>query len=122
MKQTYQTGLDGETAAEKWLRDRFRMKCLERRYRTKAGEIDLIMMDRDTIVFVEVKTRNNASHGIGVLAVDRSKQRRIARAAMLYLVSKGKLSMQCRFDIVEVCLGDILHIPNAFQPGGMFFR
>jgi len=122
MKQTYQTGLDGERTAENWLRAHLGMVCLERRYRSAAGEIDLIMKDGETFVFVEVKTRLNGVHGNGMLAVDRSKQRRIAQAARLYLMHTGNLNRDCRFDIVEVCRGDVLHIPNAFQPGGMFFH
>ena len=54
MKQTYETGLQGENTAEAYLHDRLGMICLERRYRTHCGEIDLIMLDRDTIVFVEI--------------------------------------------------------------------
>ena len=95
---------------------------LESRYRNKAGEIDLIMLDGQTIVFVEVKTRLRGAPGIGLLAVDRKKQQRIARAAVLYMVFKGWQNRAARFDIVEVTDSNILYIPNAFQPGGMFYR
>lgn len=121
MKQTYQTGLDGESAAEKWLCENYGMTCLERRYKSKVGEIDLIMSDRGTIAFIEVKTRMNAEPGNGLLAVNRSKQLRISNAARFYLMKSGRLNAACRFDVVEICRGEILYVPNAFQPGGMFF-
>lgn len=122
MKTTYQTGLDGEQQAAEWLKKHCAMKLLESRYRNKAGEIDLIMLDRQTVVFVEVKTRLSGAPGIGLQAVDRKKQQRITRAAVLYLMKQEWLNRQVRFDVVEVSLDNILHIPNAFQPGGMFYR
>ena len=122
MKTTYQTGLAGERLAAEWLSDSCGMKLIAQRYRNKAGEIDLIMMDGQVIVFVEVKTRLKAPSGTGLLAVDHRKQKRLARAATLYLLSKGQLNRAVRFDVVEVSGTEVLHIPNAFQPGGMFYR
>ena len=122
MKKTYETGLEGEKAAENWLRDRMSMICLERRFRSRAGEIDLIMQDGDTIVFVEVKNRKHGKPGSGLLAIDRNKQRRIGRAATLYLLQTGGMNRSCRFDFIEIIGGEIRYIPNAYQPGGMFFR
>lgn len=122
MKTTYETGLRGENAAEEWLSREKGMVCLERRYRTRAGEIDLIMRDGDAIVFVEVKTRRTAEPGLGLAAVDGRKQRRIANGARLYLMARGWLNREVRFDLVEINRESILHIPNAFQPGGMFYH
>ena len=122
MKLTYQSGIAGEIIAENWLKEQHGMRSLERRFRTKAGEIDLIMQDGDTLVFVEVKTRMNASPGTGLLAVDRRKQKRLANAARLYLILKGNNRCECRFDVIEVSKDDILYIPNAFQPGGLFYN
>ena len=79
------------------------------------------MQDEETIVFVEVKTRTNAVSGSGLMAVDRNKQKRIANAAIFYLMKNGKLNSSVRFDAVEICSGRVLHIPNAFQPGNGFF-
>ena len=122
MKQTYETGLAGEETAEQYLAAKG-MACLERRYRNKCGEIDLIMQDRDITVFVEVKTRRRAGPGQGLMAVDRKKQARITRAATLYLMAEKKLNAAVRFDIVEVGTDSVIHVPNAFQPaGGMFFH
>lgn len=122
MKQTYDTGLIGENAAETYLHDHAGMTCLERRFRTKSAEIDLIMRDRDTVVFVEVKTRQSGKPGEGLMSVNKEKQKRIYRGAMLYLMNHHMLNCSVRFDVVEVRPDRMIHIPNAFQPGGMFFR
>jgi len=123
MKKTYETGLSGEAKAAEWLRKEHGMQVLEQRYRSKAGEIDLIMSDGETIVFVEVKTRLHADAGNGVLAVDGRKQQRIAKASILYLLRNGWQNRAVRYDIVEVRPDGILYIPNAFQPGGgLFYR
>ena len=122
MKTTYQTGLAGEQRAEEWLARHRGMKVLERRYRTKAGEIDLVMMEDDTVVFVEVKTRMTGDAGTGMMAVNAAKQKRVFRAATLYLMKKKWLNRPVRFDVVEVGKERVIHIPDAFQPeGGMFF-
>lgn len=122
MKKTYETGLVGEGTAEKYLHDTRGMRCLERRYRTRLGEIDLIMQEAETIVFVEVKTRLTASAGSGMMAVDSAKQRRIAQAAAVYLMNTRQMNRPVRFDVVEICSDKVTHIPNAFQPGAMFYR
>ena len=122
MKVTYHTGLAGEQTAEEWLCRERGMITLERRCRTKAGEIDLIMTEGETVVFVEVKTRLHGAAGTGMMAVDTAKQRRICRAATLYLMNRRWLTRPVRFDVVEVRPVGVIHIPNAFQPqGGMFF-
>ena len=121
MKTTYETGLRGEEIAEQYL-IRKGMRCLERRHREKNGEIDLIMEEGETLVFVEVKARfSSVKPGLGLMAVTPAKQKRIARGAMLYLMKHGWLRREIRFDGVEINQTDILHIPNAFQPGGMMF-
>ena len=122
MKNSYQTGLSGEQQAAAWLEERYGMQLLAHRYRNRAGEIDLIMLDGETIAFIEVKTRMNAKPGNGMLAVDRKKQRRISGAALLYLIGKRWQNRLVRFDVAEVSAEGVLYVPNAFQPGGMFYR
>ena len=119
---TYETGLLGEDIAAQWLEQQYGMKPLENRYKTKAGEIDLIMQDHNTVVFVEVKTRMTSAPGSGLASVNQQKQKRITRAATLYLMQMKWLNRAVRFDVIEIRPDDILYIPNAFQPGGMFFR
>ena len=81
------------------------------------------MLDGETIVFVEVKTRLRAAAGEGLMAVDRKKQKRITNASILYLLKKGWKNRAVRYDIIEVRRDGILYIPNAFQPGGgLFYR
>ncbi len=121
-KATYETGVRGEEIAEAWLTARG-MRCLERRYREKAGEIDLIMEDGETIVFVEVKTRFSTAAGGGLSAVTPAKQRRIAKCATLYAMKHDPHGEKgLRFDVIEINREGVTHLPNAFQPGGMVFR
>ena len=121
MKATYQTGVAGEELAEDYL-TQAGMRCLERRYKEKCGEEDLIMEDGDTIVFVEVKARfSSTPAGAGLGAVTASKQKRVAKCATVYLMKNKALNRSVRFDVVEVNREGIIHIPNAFQPGGMLF-
>ena len=122
MKKTYETGLQGEKTAAEYLIHEKHMKFLEQRYRTKSGEIDLIMLDHDTIVFVEVKTRKKGEPGSGLSAVNKNKQNRIYKAAMIYLMKHSVLNHPIRFDLIEINMRDIIYIPNAFQPGGLFFH
>ncbi len=122
MKETYETGLHGEAAAKEYLVREKKMVFLEQRYRSKAGEIDLILLDGNTVVFCEVKTRNTGSRGNGLSAVNRAKQTRITKAAVIYLMQKKWMNRTVRFDIIEVYEEEILHIPNAFQPYGRFYH
>ena len=122
MKQTYETGLQGENTAEAYLHNQLGMTCLERRFRTHCGEIDLIMLDGNTVVFVEVKTRLTGAPGQGLMSVTEEKQKRISRAAVLYLMKSRLLNSPVRFDVIEIRPDSVRHVPNAFQPGGMFYR
>ena len=123
MKRTYETGISGEQKAAEWLQTKYGMKILEQRCRTKAGEIDLIMLDHETVVFVEVKTRLRGAAGEGLMDVNGKKQQRIANASILKKKKKGWKNRLVRYDVVEVRQDGIIHIPNAFQPGGgLFYR
>jgi len=94
-------GQRGEEAAARHLLS-LGFVILERRFRTRAGEIDLIARDGDTLVFVEVKARSSLACGRPAEAVDGRKRGRIARAASLYLARHGDGEAPCRFDVVEV--------------------
>jgi putative endonuclease len=94
-------GEEGERAAEKHLR-RYRYTILERNYRCPLGEIDLIALDGETVVFVEVKTRRGAGHGSPLEAVDARKQRQIARVAQSFLLRHRLQDRAARFDVVGV--------------------
>lgn len=110
----YKSGLEGEALAEKYLCQQG-MTLLERRYRGADGEIDLIMMEQDTVVFVEVKCRPDGQKGSGLMAVTASKQRRMTHAAQKYLILREWTEVSVRFDVVEITHDGLLHIPNAFM-------
>jgi putative endonuclease len=75
---------------------------LERRYRTRYGEIDIVARDGDCTVFVEVKTRDGSDFGDGAEAVTPWKQRRIAKMAVDFLARHRLHHRPCRFDVVAV--------------------
>lgn len=114
MMKQYESGLHGESVAEQHLKNQG-MILLSRRYRAQNGEIDLIMLDGDVIVFVEVKNRPRGKAGAGLMSVTQDKQRRMTNAAIAFLVAREWTERLVRFDIVEVTSDGILHIPNAFM-------
>lgn len=75
---------------------------LERRYRTRHGEIDIIARHEATIVFVEVKARAGSEFGGSAAAVTGWKQQRVVRMATDFLARRGLLDCPCRFDVVTV--------------------
>lgn len=96
-----QLGKTGEDHAARELTRRG-YAILARRFRTRAGEIDIIARDGDTLVFVEVKTRRSDRRGGPAEAVDRHKQIRLARIALSYLQATDGVGQRCRFDVVSV--------------------
>ncbi len=113
-------GERGERLAENYLKARG-YKILERNFRIKLGEIDLIARHGDSICFVEVKTR--AGFDVPQEAVSRPKQRRLIRMAQAYLKSKfDTIDIRSRFDVVAVEEREGLSprielIANAFEAG-----
>jgi putative endonuclease len=91
-------GKVGEEAAVRWLRGQGYC-ILERNVVTQAGEIDLVARDGETLVFVEIKARGSALYGPAIAAVGAAKQRRLSRAAALYLALR-RLGGPCRFDVL----------------------
>lgn len=95
-------GAHWEKAAESYLRDRG-LKLLHRNFSSRFGEIDLIMEDEQTVVFIEVKYRKNNQHGSGAEAVTFHKQDRISRTASWYLTKHPHRADQfCRFDVISI--------------------
>jgi putative endonuclease len=112
--------LAGERLAEKLLRQKG-MRTLGRRYSTPVGELDLVMRDADTIVFVEVKTQRDARWQAPQERVTRAKQARLIRAAKWFLIRKRLTAATCRFDVFAVILpesgaAEHAHFENAFTP------
>jgi putative endonuclease len=98
---TARLGDRGENVAATYLESQG-FRILERQHRGHYGEVDLIAIDGDTIVFVEVKTRATSVAGDPTEAVDRTKQRKITRSALAYLKLKGWLERRARFDVVAI--------------------
>jgi putative endonuclease len=92
---------------------------LERRYRTRFGEIDIIAKDGGTVVFVEVKARLSNDFGGAAAAITRWKQRRVAHMAVDYLARHRLHHCPCRFDAVAIDFDPtgprITVYPNAFD-------
>ncbi|MHB8534413.1 MAG: YraN family protein [Sulfuricaulis sp.] len=90
-----------ELASERLQRQGLRLAA--RNYRSPFGEIDLVMQERDTLVFVEVRYRSNTAFGAPAETVDRHKQGRLRATAEHYLQNTPRASKKaCRFDIVAI--------------------
>ncbi|MBD8873450.1 YraN family protein [Rhodanobacter sp. DHB23] len=82
--------------------ERAGLKPLARNYTTRHGELDLVMLDRDTVVFVEVRYRVHAGHGDALASITRDKQDKLIRTAQLWLASHPQHAQRaCRFDVVS---------------------
>ena len=105
-------GRHAEQAAEAYLNKKG-LHCIERNYRCRFGEIDLIMQGRqgqthqcDTLIFVEVRFRKHSEWGDGANSVDFRKQRKLIRTAEHFLQHHSLLqSLPCRFDVVSIGYG-----------------
>ncbi|MGH7201128.1 MAG: YraN family protein [Planctomycetaceae bacterium] len=113
----------GERRAARYLRG-LGYRILARQYANRFGEIDLIALDGERIVFVEVKTRTSDAAGLPVEAVDFRKQRQLTRVALAYLKRHGLLERPARFDVLALLWPngakspEITHYQNAFEPVG----
>lgn len=118
MKNRTESGRRGEDLAAGYLlKNRYRI--IERNFRCPLGEIDIIAREGETIVFVEVKSRNSARYGRPEEAVDRRKQAKLSRIALAYLKGRSGLDARARFDVVSVYMGlpepEIRLFKNAFD-------
>ena len=124
---TRRIGQCGEIAAARYLRDND-YDIITANYRTKMGEIDIVAMDENgTMVFVEVKTRNEDSRTSPSEAVTRDKQNKIIATALAF-VKAYKFSGNSRFDVIEVFINKggnhndakINHIKSAFTTDNFY--
>ncbi len=115
------TGAWGEELAAAYLRKK-RYKLLAAGYRSRFGEIDLIVSDRKYLVFVEVKLRKSSRFAKALEYVDHRKQNRIRTTAQYYL-AQFPTDLQPRFDVIEIYAPEgtatahpeIYHLEDAFQ-------
>ena len=116
-------GRRGEDAAARFLR-KLGYVIVARGHRDNIGEIDLVAVDKRTVVFIEVKTRTTHDAGHPADAVDDAKQRRLTRLALSYLKRHDLLECAARFDVVAVTWPagrgkpTIEHFVNAFESVG----
>jgi putative endonuclease len=118
MDNRQEVGISGENLACDELRRRG-YAILDRRYRTRCGEIDIIAREGKTIVFVEVKARLTDDFGGAAAAVTGWKQRRIAAMAVDYVARRRLQGCPCRFDVVAIDYDSagprVTVYPNAFD-------
>ena len=92
-------------------------KILERNYRNSFGEIDIIALDKDEIVFIEVKTRTSQKYGFAAEAVDDNKKRHLLNSIRYYVYSRNLQNEFIRIDVIEVYINNgkrtINHIKQA---------
>ena len=111
-------GREGERIAEEYLKKKG-YKVVERNYRCAVGELDLIVLDRRIVVFVEVKTRSGTGYGSPLEAVEFRKQRKMIQTAQYFLSAKRLHQRDARFDVVGISWPGrepvVEHIENAFE-------
>ncbi len=89
------------------------LRLVAKNFRCRGGEIDLIMRDGATLVFVEVRFRRSNRFGDPAATIDLRKQARLVTAAQTYL-QKFRTASPCRFDVVAITAGRLDWIPDAF--------
>jgi putative endonuclease len=110
-------GREGEERAAEWL-EKAGMRIIARNVRSRTGEIDLVALDGETIVFVEVKTWSAYGYDDLSYGVDLKKQRRIIETAKYFLsVHREYSSMAVRFDVIFISPGTVTHLASAFVEG-----
>jgi putative endonuclease len=111
-------GRRGEAMAASYL-GRLGYKILQRNVQTRFGEIDLICLDGDRVVFVEVKSRKSQAFGAPELAVGFEKQQKLSRAASVVLMERHWEDRRARFDVLAITWEGqttrIDHIKDAFD-------
>jgi putative endonuclease len=110
-------GRSAETSAVDWL-ERNGFSIRKRNHSTPAGEIDVVATEGETLCFIEIKARSGSTFGPAIAAVTPRKQRRLARAAALYLAFEP-FSGPCRFDVLGLDSGsggwEFTLVRNAFE-------
>ena len=120
----HRLGARGEQLAVDFLK-RLGYRIIAQGHRKKLGEIDVIAVDGQCMVFVEVKTWRSNAEADPSMAVDQSKQDKITRTALVYLKRHGLLNQPARFDVITVVCAEeqggepkIRHYKSAFEAVG----
>ncbi len=112
-------GNDGEDLASKFLHKKG-YKIITRNFRTQNGEIDIIAVNNDVLIFIEVKTRKSNFLESPFAAVTKRKQQQISRVAQEYLSKNNMFDKDARFDVISISIDNthspqIEHLENAFD-------
>ncbi len=116
-------GRRGEDLAARHVKRRG-MRVVARGQRLRPGELDIVAVDGETIVFIEVKTRRSGDAGHPAEAVDARKQHRLTQLALAFLKGHGLLEYRARFDVAAITWPEgrgqpvIEYYENAFEPTG----
>lgn len=113
---TIARGNAGEDRAAAHLQ-RIGMGVIERNFKTRLGELDIIAREGPTLVFVEVRMRSTTTFGNAVEMVNHNKQRRVSRIAWQYIKVRRPRFETARFDVVGITAGDLVHIKDAWRLG-----
>jgi putative endonuclease len=118
VRTTTELGQRGERIAARYLTDHG-LRLLDRNWRCREGELDIVARDGDAIVFCEVKTRRGTGFGHPVEAVTPAKQRRLRLLAQRWLQAHDEHAPDLRFDVVGVLVPPtgpavVTHLPGAF--------
>lgn len=112
--KTIERGEASEKFACKYLTDRG-LKLVVANYHSRFGEIDLVMLDHDVLVFVEVRYRRSSNFGGAATSVTTAKQRKICLTAEQFLQKNKKTNTVCRFDVVALGESETQWIKSAFD-------
>jgi len=118
-KTTRSIGQETETLACQYLQKQG-LKLLERNFHGPCGELDIIMTDKTSLVFIEVRYRKNDNFGSGAETIQPGKQKKLHKTALFYLQTKpGYADKPARFDVISISGSNKEHninwIKNAFQ-------
>jgi putative endonuclease len=108
-------GQQAETLATRYL-ERRGYRIIGRNIKNRGGELDLVAIDRDTLVFIEVRSRGDARHGDPAATIGWRKRRRVARAARAYLARHPTMLPNVRFDVVAITAGVVRLLVDAWRP------
>jgi len=117
--QRHQLGKDSEQLAVDYLQNSG-YKIIQRNYRIRGGEIDIIAKEKNTLVFIEVKSRTTTRYGHAIQSLTRQQQKRLSKTALTYLHQHKMVNHRARFDVVAIQKNqyagtEIQLIRNAFE-------
>lgn len=110
-----QKGIDGELLAENFLKE-LGYRIIDRNFHSRFGEVDIVALDKKTVVFVEVKLRTNDLFGTPLEAITHSKIEKIKKTAYYFLTLNKMSNSDFRLDAIEILVtngkNEINHVKN----------